>query len=305
MINQIKQTLNINGAISDRFLVRISALIAFFAGFLMLSAFSGPTVLASDKEAADKETSKDVAPYQYPYSAQQTMEFIHTDPLVVELFTSVNCVYCPGADRLLKDLRDKTNMIALTCHVDYYDISDNALSRDFCSKRQFSYSANVPGASIFTPQIIMNGSHSAIGYKYGQVLKTALKAGQNTPARIEIVHKASAAGLPKTDQIAITLPETLTENLPEGEDVFIWIGEYQKQVTARMPYKNTQTQQITYANVMTNARRIEWDGQSHNIHTTTVPQKSSAHGLVVFAQKEGGRILAAGQLEWPMGGELN
>lgn len=299
MINQIKQTLNIISTFSDRSFVKIYAFFAFFAGFIMLSAFSVPDVLASDKEGI-----RDAVPYQYPYSAQQTLKFSHTDPLVVELFTSVNCVYCPGADRLLKDLRDKTSIIALTCHVDYYDISDNALSREFCSQRQFSYSENVPGASIFTPQIIMNGTHSAIGYKYNQVLKTALKAGQNTPARIEIVHKASTAGLPETDQIAITLPETLTENIPADEHVFIWVGEYQKQTTARIPHKNVNTKQITYANVVTNARQIQWDGKSHNIHTT-VPRKSPGQGLVVFAQKEGGRILAAGMLEWPMGGELN
>ena len=42
-------------------------------------------------------------------------------PIVVELFTSEGCSSCPPADALLAQLASRTDMLALSFHVDYWD----------------------------------------------------------------------------------------------------------------------------------------------------------------------------------------
>jgi len=88
-------------------------------------------------------------------------------PTVIELFTSEGCSSCPPADRLLSELsRDKRrSVIALSEHVDYWDYlgwKDPNSSRAF-SDRQNLYAHKMRLASVYTPQVVVNGVAEAVG----------------------------------------------------------------------------------------------------------------------------------------------
>ncbi|GGI23750.1 DUF1223 domain-containing protein [Pedobacter mendelii] len=87
---------------------------------------------------------------------------------VVELFTSEGCSSCPPADALVarieKENQDRPVYI-LAYHVDYWDRlgwKDTFSNRIF-SQRQNQYAKWLNLSSVYTPQIVINGSKEFVG----------------------------------------------------------------------------------------------------------------------------------------------
>ncbi|MEO5984379.1 MAG: DUF1223 domain-containing protein [Ferruginibacter sp.] len=99
---------------------------------------------------------------------------------VIELFTSQGCSSCPSADRLLsKTLADSRKnqqaVIALSFHVDYWNRlgwKDPYSEKEY-SERQSSYASTFNLNSVYTPQVIVNGTKEFVGSNEVQ-LKAAI-----------------------------------------------------------------------------------------------------------------------------------
>jgi hypothetical protein len=86
-------------------------------------------------------------------------------PIVVELFTSEGCSSCPPADALLAELATRPGILALSFHVDYWDglgWKDPFSSRE-ATRRQESYKTLLDLATVYTPQIVVDGRWEAVG----------------------------------------------------------------------------------------------------------------------------------------------
>lgn len=89
---------------------------------------------------------------------------------LVELFTSQGCSSCPPADHVLEDIARSARasgapVYALSFHVDYWNHlgwRDPYSKKEF-SDRQRSYGAVFGGETIYTPQMIVNGSEEFVG----------------------------------------------------------------------------------------------------------------------------------------------
>ena len=66
--------------------------------------------------------AQDVKALPVPAVEQEQIPRLGKAPVVVELFSSQACVFCPRADRLFADLLKQDNVIGLACHVDYFDV---------------------------------------------------------------------------------------------------------------------------------------------------------------------------------------
>ncbi len=84
---------------------------------------------------------------------------------VIELFTSQGCSSCPPADALLGQYAKRPDVMALSLPVDYWDYigwkDTFALPKN--AVRQRSYVRAIGAQSVFTPQVIVNGTASAVG----------------------------------------------------------------------------------------------------------------------------------------------
>ncbi len=86
---------------------------------------------------------------------------------VVELFTSEGCSSCPSADETVARLLAKNieNVYILAYHVDYWNRLGwkDPFSSAAYSQRQSQYASKFNLSSVYTPQVIVNGSSEFIG----------------------------------------------------------------------------------------------------------------------------------------------
>ncbi len=105
---------------------------------------------------------------------------------VIELFTSQGCSSCPSADHLLAQTinsADKAgkNIFALSFHVDYWNRLGWAdpFSDKKYSQRQNEYASIMNLNSVYTPQMIVNGTREFVGSSENQ-LNDAISKSLNT-----------------------------------------------------------------------------------------------------------------------------
>lgn len=86
-------------------------------------------------------------------------------PVVVELFTAQGCPSCPPADAFLKELAARSDVIALSLHVDYWDYIgwEDTFGSPENSARQRGYARAQGHKMVYTPQMIINGTDYAVG----------------------------------------------------------------------------------------------------------------------------------------------
>lgn len=81
-------------------------------------------------------------------------------PVVVELYTSQGCSSCPPADRWLSTLKGRSDVLALSFHVTYWDRlgwPDRFASPDF-TQRQYDWASRHGSRQVYTPQTVVNGA---------------------------------------------------------------------------------------------------------------------------------------------------
>jgi hypothetical protein len=114
-------------------------------------------------------------------------------PIVVELFTSEGCSSCPPADALLAELASRPDVLALSFHVDYWDRlgwKDPFSSRE-ATERQNRYATLLDLATVYTPQIVVDGKWQAVGSDRGDVehaLDVARRSLKEVPVTLALDH---------------------------------------------------------------------------------------------------------------------
>lgn len=263
---------------SIRFIPFVAVLFAVSVGSLRVYA-AGP--------AGPKVAPVPVTPVEQTAAAPAAS----ATPVVIELFSSQACTFCPQADKMFGDLIRQSNVIGLACHVDYFDVHRGALSHPFCTERQTSYEEQLHLGPNYTPQIIMQGQIDAIGYKT-DVVNAALKQAQGTVVAPLKIEPAQA------DTFTLTLPSDW--KVEQGSDTSLWLMLYDKPHEVKVAGGANRGQDITYYNIVSAMKDAgTWPaGQSA---MSVMPGLAASHqGFAVLLQnKNTGKILAAGKYDAP------
>src|SRR6516165_12456796 len=108
-------------------------------------------------------------------------------PILVELFTSEGCSSCPPADALLAELARRPDVLALSFHVDYWDRLGwkDPFSSPAATERQERYAQLLRLATVYTPQMVVDGKWQAVGSDHAEV-KRALDAAGHGVAEVPV-----------------------------------------------------------------------------------------------------------------------
>ena len=117
-------------------------------------------------------------------------------PVLLELYTAQGCASCPPADEMMVDLASRQDVIALALHVDYWDYigwADTFADRAF-TERQQRYARRFGHSTIYTPQVVINGTQIVEGFRVMEVLDT-IAAERARPPEVLLDLARTEAGL--------------------------------------------------------------------------------------------------------------
>lgn len=178
-------------------------------------------------------------------------------PVVVELFTSQGCNYCPPADAFLGELARRDDLIAVSLNVDYWDYIGwrDTLASPAFTRRQRDYARFRGDTRVYTPQMIVNGGRHFSGADRKSIL-AEIDAQQ---------HKAvSAPNIKLADDGREVSVHVGKAALPAGAgSATIWLTMVQPAATVKILRGENRGREITYHNVVRRMIPIGmWSGQA-------------------------------------------
>lgn len=173
-------------------------------------------------------------------------------PVVVELFTSQGCSSCPPADAMLAMLAGQSGVLPLSYHVDYWDYLGwaDSFARPEFTARQEAYARAAGERSVYTPQLIIEGTDTAVALGPAQLMGL-IDAHRLAPAMLNVQRQKQGDAdlielMPQSD-LGGMVEVSLIRFLPE-RSVEVRGGE-------------NEGRRMTYTNVVLGIERLaRWDG---------------------------------------------
>jgi hypothetical protein len=204
---------------------------------------------------------------------------------VVELFTSLGCSSCPPADALVGSLSANPGVLALSFHVTYWDDlgwPDPYASKDN-TERQYAYAHALQESTVFTPQLLVNGTQSLVGSQSAAVQHAVAAANQagTFPVHAQLAKQANGG---------FTL--TLAGSANKAD---VWELRYVRRAVTRIGGGENGGRTLATYNNVTHIRRL---GSFTPGTLNLAPLKSPEDGLAILVQApDAGRVLGAAALD--------
>ena len=207
-------------------------------------------------------------------------------PVVLELFTSQSCSSCPPADALLKQLSaSDPDLLPLSFHVHYWDYLSwkDTYSSPVYTDRQSAYARALGQNGVFTPQLIVNGTTSAIGSNEGDV-ERAISDARRTPPAVSVSLK------PAGHQLIASIATSSRSTAPMQADIWeVQFDRYAKTHVAAGENGGRTLESINNVTSITSLGTWRSDGSK------TIPLDMPASGsvVVIVQTPQQGPILGA------------
>jgi hypothetical protein len=213
---------------------------------------------------------------------------------VLELFTSEGCSSCPPADAVLEEIQqDFQNqpVYILAFHVDYWNHLGwkDQFSQAAFTQRQRQYSQSLGSGSLYTPQLVINGTKEFVGSN-----------------KRDIVNEINAnLGVTTTD--ALTLDCSVHENkitvqykgILDHERAELVLALVQKNAQSNVKAGENSGRRLSHIQIVRNLERFPFEPAKPV--TINVPADFNTKGweLIGFVQrKNSGQTILAGRFDF-------
>jgi hypothetical protein len=209
-------------------------------------------------------------------------------PGVIELYTSEGCSSCPPAETYLGELAQRSDVLALSFHVDYWDDLGwrDRYALPEAVERQRAYARTLHLSSVFTPQVIVDGRASLVGsdrVAIGNALATA-RAGVAFQPSVQgtniVVDVPAQTGADLCDVIVVSYVRSAVTPIGRGENAGRTLTEF---------------------NIVRNLRVIgTWDGHTGRYQLARDLLAREASDAAILLQRRGdSAIIGAGTVSLP------
>jgi hypothetical protein len=208
-----------------------------------------------------------------------TASSVRAGPVVVELFTSQGCSSCPPANANLAAIANRSDILALSFAVTYWDQLGwkDTFAQDKFTQRQYTYARTFGRSGPFTPQIVVNGVTDGTGIDRAELEKLISRAPRPAGPMLNL----------RDGQVKIAAaPETTAKS-------DIWLVYYDPR-TVNVPIQAGENNGTTlpHRNVVKELKRLgTWRGLALSLAVPPTPAGLSRAILVQAI--DGGPILAA------------
>lgn len=164
---------------------------------------------------------------------------------VVELFTSQGCSSCPPADKILGEISNDPNVLALSMNVDYWDYLGwkDTLGSPEHSSRQRNYAIRRGDGRVYTPQMVIAGGNHVVG-SYGGRVRNEIRS---------VLAKPESAFVPVTvmpGEQEVTIEVGDAGAAVSAKDATIWLLLVSRKVEQKIKRGENRGRKIVYHNVV-------------------------------------------------------
>jgi len=216
---------------------------------------------------------------------------------VVELFTSEGCSSCPPADALLASIENENQnkpLYLLAYHVDYWDRLGwkDAFSSAKFSARQYQYANWLNLKTVYTPQVVVNGSQEFVGSESAIMHESiATELAKPTSNLLEV-------SLNKTDKTGLSLNYKTNQ---KTDDYFIVVALIEAKAITKVLRGENKGRTLSHVQIVNQFESIALKGKMNGL-VTIQPEKGKPlpAELIAFLQdNKTGKITAAARLNLP------
>ena len=204
-------------------------------------------------------------------------------PAVVELFTSEGCNSCPPAEAYVGELAGRPDVLALAFHVDYWDDLGwrDPFGLSEAVERQRNYARTLRLGSVYTPQIVVDGSTDYVGSNRSAIARALRDNRQGPPVVLSV----------STDEVSVRM-EPGTQAGARGDVVLV---SYLRKAVTPIGRGENAGRTLAEYNIVRSVQTLgHWDGAAQEFRTKVAALPRDATDVAVLVQSPGqGAILSA------------
>jgi len=203
------------------------------------------------------------------------------DLIVVELFTSQGCSSCPPANENLAALTRRSDILALSWGVTYWDQlgwSDTFADPAY-TERQRDYQRGLGTDNVWTPQIVVDGRDHVVGQRMTEI------------ERLLRLHRAGTGPVIRFDTLGRGVG--LAGGSAPERPADVWLVRYDPRIVD-VPVRRGENggRTLPHAHVVRQLVRLgPWTGQT--VGYRLPPAVDGLHTAILVQVQDGGHILSA------------
>jgi hypothetical protein len=205
-------------------------------------------------------------------------------PTVVELFTSEGCSKSSAADALLSELAGRPDVLALSFHVTYWNRMGwtDPFATEPNTRRQRHYNEVLGRDSVYTPQMIVDGSRQVAGNR-PRAIGEAVAASREAASARRLNSRLNIGMEARDGSLNIAIPQGTGPHGYGGREARVLLVRYELRRGKSVKAGENRGQRLRHSNVV--RELVDMGRWSGSAQTLQVPMAPAGYGIAVLVQE--------------------